>query len=90
VANLFSSLIIKNFTLPNRIVFPPMANGMSGDDGAVTDAHIHHYARRAKGGAGVIVVEHSFIRPDGRHNHRQLGIHGDDLVPGLRRLVQAV
>jgi NADPH2 dehydrogenase len=90
VANLFSSLIVKNIAIPNRVVFPPMANGMSDDDGAVNDAHIHHYARRARGGVGAIVVEHAYIRPDGCYSPRQLGIHHDGLVPGLQRLADAV
>ena len=90
MSHLFSTLIVKGITIPNRIVFPPMANNMAGEDGAVSDAHVEHYARRARGGAGLVVVEHSYIRLDGRINRRQLGIHHDDLVPGLKRVVDAV
>ncbi len=90
MASLFSSLIVKDFTLKNRIVLPPMANSMADDDGRVTDAHIHHYARRAKAGVGMVVVEHSYIRRDGRYSDRQLGIQDDALVPGLARLAEAV
>ncbi len=88
--DLFSSLQIKNVRLRNRIVLPPMANGMSGDDGAVTDAHIKHYVRRARAGAGMVIIEYAYVRRDGRSDRRQLGIHDDALVPGLTRLAGAV
>jgi 2,4-dienoyl-CoA reductase-like NADH-dependent reductase (Old Yellow Enzyme family) len=90
MTNLFSPLTVKKFTLKNRIVLPPMANNMADDSGAVTDAHIKHYVRRAKAGVGMVIVEHAYIRRDGRMNDRQLGIYDDALIPGLRRLAEAV
>ena len=90
MTDLFSPLTIKNLTLKNRIVLPPMANNMADDSGAVTDAHVAHYVRRAKAGVGMVIVEHAYIRRDGRVNARQLGIHDDGLIPGLRRLAEAV
>ena len=87
---LFSPLTVKNFTLTNRIVLPPMANNMSDDSGAVTDAHIAHYTRRAQAGVGMIIIEHAYVSRDGRVNRKQLGIHDETLVPGLRRLAEAV
>jgi 2,4-dienoyl-CoA reductase-like NADH-dependent reductase (Old Yellow Enzyme family) len=90
MAHLFSPLTVKSHTLSNRIVLPPMANSMSGDDGAVTDAHIKHYVRRASAGVGMVIVEHAYVRPDGRYDSRHLGIHADALVPGLTRLAEAI
>ncbi len=90
MAGLFSTLTIKNFSLNNRIVLPPMANNMSDDSGAVTDKHIQHYLRRAKAGVGMVIVEHAYVRTDGRVNNTQLGIHNDALIPGLRRLAKAM
>lgn len=87
---LFSPLTIKNFTLRNRIVLPPMANNMAGSDGAVTNTHIEHYVRRARAGVGMVIVEHTYVRWDGRANVRQLGIYDDSLIPGLRALADAV
>ena len=90
MTGLFSPLTIKHFTLTNRIVLPPMANNMSDDSGAVTDKHIQHYVRRAKAGVGMVIVEHAYVRTDGRVNKAQLGIHNDALIPGLRQLADAV
>jgi 2,4-dienoyl-CoA reductase-like NADH-dependent reductase (Old Yellow Enzyme family) len=87
---LFSPLTIKHFTLRNRIVLPPMANNLSDDSGSVTDAHLQHYVRRAKAGVGMVIVEHAYVGIDGRVNRNQLGIHHDDLLPGLHRLAMAV
>jgi NADPH2 dehydrogenase len=87
---LFSPLTIGKVTLRNRIVLPPMANSLSDDSGAVTDRHISHYVRRARAGVGMVIVEHAYIRRDGRVDNRQLGIHDDALIPGLRRLAEAV
>jgi NADPH2 dehydrogenase len=90
MAGLFSPLTIRSFTLRNRIVLPPMANDMANDGGAVTVKHIQHYERRAAAGVGMVIVEHAYVRVDGRYNVRQLGIHDDALIPGLSRLVEAV
>ncbi len=90
MTGLFSPFTIRNFTLKNRIVLPPMANNMANDSGAVTVKHIKHYAHRAEAGVGMVIVEHAYVRLDGRVNSKQLGIHDDALIPGLSRIVEAV
>jgi len=89
MASLFSPLQVKEFTLKSRIVMPPMANNVADENGAVIDAHIEHYVRRAPG-VGMVIVEHAYVRRDGRYRKRQLGIHDDALIPGLRRLAEAI
>jgi NADPH2 dehydrogenase len=90
MTGLFSPLTIRNFTLKNRIVLPPMANNMADDSGAITTKHIKHYARRAEAGVGMVIVEHAYVQVAGRVNGKQLGIHDDALIPGLSRLVETV
>ncbi len=87
---LFDPIKIKGLTLKNRIVMPPMANGKATDAGEVTDSHIAHYVARAKGGVGLIIIEHTFVAEDGRASKNQLGLYDDKLIPGLKRLVEAV
>jgi NADPH2 dehydrogenase len=87
---LFSPITIQGLTLKNRIVMPPMANHMAGDDGAVLDRHIAHYAARAGAQVGLVVVEHAYVDRGGRAGETQLGIHEDSLIPGLRRLADAI
>lgn len=87
---LFDPIKIKGLSLRNRIVMPPMANGKATDAGEVTDSHIAHYAARAKGGVGLIIIEHTFVAEDGRASKNQLGLYDDKLIPGLKRLVDAI
>ncbi len=87
---LFSPLTVKGLTFASRIVMPPMANNMAPPDGSVTDRHIEHYTARAGHDVALIMVEHSYVRRDGRAGERQLGIYDDALVPGLRRLATAI
>ena len=51
---LFSPFTVKNIRLKNRIVMPPLASFLIGDDGGITDATIDHYRRRAAGGPAML------------------------------------
>lgn len=55
--NLFKPGRIGGLHLKNRIVMAPMSSMLCGEQGDVTDTLINWYARRAKGGAGLILVE---------------------------------
>lgn len=84
-------LRIGSVTTKNRICIPPMVLfGHCGDDGKITDAHIAHYTRLAKGGAGLIIQEATCVTREGRLSPDQPGIWSDDHIPGLRRVVEAV
>lgn len=48
---------IGNVVTRNRLVMPAMCSYTATVEGAVTDATINHYSRRAAGGLGLIVVE---------------------------------
>ncbi len=83
-------LTFKGLTLKNRIVMPPMANDFSGPDGEVNDRHLEHYRARAEAEVGLMIVEHSYVNPNGKMTVKQLGIHEDGLVPGLTRLADTI
>ena len=87
---LFSPVTVRRLRLKNRLVMPPMANQMATPEGAVSDRHISHYTARARAGVGLIVVEHAYVRREGRLRPTQLGVYDDDLIPGLRRLAAEV
>lgn len=86
---LLTPLHIRNLTLRNRIVMPPMANNKATMAGDVTDAIIEHYAARTRD-VGLIIVEHSYVAQTGRTHPSQLGINEDSNVPGLIRLAAAI
>lgn len=90
MANIFSEYNIGNLKLKNRIVMPPMCMYVAPETGMVTDWHIIHYATRAVGGAGLIIVEATGIAPEGRLTSNDLGIWEDAHIPGLALIVKAV
>ncbi|OGO36978.1 MAG: hypothetical protein A2147_10645 [Chloroflexi bacterium RBG_16_57_8] len=87
---LFDAIDIRGLKLKNRIVMAPMATSMATPEGEVTDRHIKHYTARAKGGVGLVILEHTYILKSGQLSPNQLALYSDRLVPGLRRLVQAI
>lgn len=84
----FSPFVIKDITLNNRLVLPPMANEASDESGMVNEKHLDFYRRRA--GVGMVIVEHAYVQLAGRVKTNQLGIHDDKLIPGLRRLAEVI
>ena len=87
---LFDPIHIKGLALKNRLVMPPMATKMATEDGEATDRHIEHYTIRARGGVGLIIIEHTYVSRDGKLSSGQLGLYDDRLIPGLRRLAEAI
>ena len=51
---LFTPFKIRDITLPNRIVVPPMAQ-YCAVDGVANDFHLVHYGKFALGGAGLVM-----------------------------------
>ncbi|MFA5527201.1 MAG: NADPH dehydrogenase NamA [Peptostreptococcales bacterium] len=87
MANLFSSLSIKDLTLRNRIVMAPMCMYCADTHGYPTDFHTTHYESRAIGGAGLILLEATAIAPNGRISPHDLGIWDDSHIDGLAAIV---
>ena len=55
---LFEYYEIRSVVIKNRIIMPPMrCVGWADENGIVSEKHIAHYEQRAKGGAGLIIVE---------------------------------
>lgn len=90
MAHLFSKYTIKNLELKNRLVMAPMCMFCAPETGTVTDFHIMHYATRALGGIGLIIVEATAVSPEGRISANDLGIWSDDYIPGLKKIADAV
>jgi len=87
---LFEAMKIRDLELRNRIVMPSMENCFAEENGNVSERTIAYYRERAKGGAGWIIVEATYIAQQGRARRFQLGVHRDETIPGLKRLVDAV
>jgi 2,4-dienoyl-CoA reductase-like NADH-dependent reductase (Old Yellow Enzyme family) len=76
--------------LRNRVISPPMERNYCTVDGRVTDRYIAYMRARAAGGAALLFTEATYVRADGRGRVRQMGGHGDHVIPGLRLLADAV
>lgn len=87
---LFTPFSLKQLVLKNRVVMPPMCMYSAGNDGMVTDFHVLHYATRAVGQVGLIIVEATGVEPRGRISNQDLGIWEDAHIAGLKRIVDNV
>jgi 2,4-dienoyl-CoA reductase-like NADH-dependent reductase (Old Yellow Enzyme family) len=62
---------------------------MATDEGAPTPRMIDLMAKLADGAVGLIITGHAFVHQQGWHQPWQLGIHTDELIPGLKALTDA-
>jgi 2,4-dienoyl-CoA reductase-like NADH-dependent reductase (Old Yellow Enzyme family)/thioredoxin reductase len=86
--NLFSAIRIGPLTLKNRIVMPPMSTNFGDPQrpGFVSQRHKAYYGERAKGGAGLVIVEATASALSATSRKLGLGLYDDQFVPGLREL----
>jgi len=87
---LFKTGEINGMKLSNRFVRSATWEGMATSEGAVTPRLIETMVRLARGGVGLIIGSHTYVRPEGQATPWQLGIYKDDLVPGLQEMTAAV
>ena len=67
MTKLFSPLTIRGITAKNRAWIAPMCMySCENKDGVVSDFHMAHLGSLALGGAGVVIVEATAVRADGR------------------------
>lgn len=85
--HLFTSLRIREVTLPNRIAVSPMCQ-YSCEDGFANDWHLVHLGCRAIGGAGLVIAEASAVEARGRISPWDLGIWKDAHIEPLARIVR--
>ncbi|MQY72276.1 MAG: FAD-dependent oxidoreductase [Dehalococcoidia bacterium] len=81
---------IGRMELKNRVVMPPMVTRYAADDGFVTERTRDYYGARARGGAGLIIVEATYVHRQGWAFPDQLGISDDKFVTGMSELVDVV
>ena len=88
--HLFTPFKIKNITLQNRIVLPPLASFLIEKDGEITEQTIEHYRRRAAGGPAMVIMEACAVTPEGVVSKNQARIDDDRIVEGLSRITAAL
>jgi 2,4-dienoyl-CoA reductase-like NADH-dependent reductase (Old Yellow Enzyme family) len=81
---------IGQLTLHNRLVRAATSETMASSSGEVTQELVDLYGDLARGGAGLLISGHMYVEAQGQYNVRQMGIHADYFVPGLKRLADSV
>jgi 2,4-dienoyl-CoA reductase-like NADH-dependent reductase (Old Yellow Enzyme family) len=90
-ASLAQPLQLRGVNFRNRMVVAPMCAMYAAPDGSVTPQTLEYYRARARGGAGLVIVEITFTDTLGsRAFHAQLGAHDDTMIPGLGELAAAI
>jgi 2,4-dienoyl-CoA reductase-like NADH-dependent reductase (Old Yellow Enzyme family) len=90
VTSLFTPGTIGPMTVPNRIVRSATHEGITDGEGQLSPRYAPFLEALAKGGVGLVVTGHLYVREDGRVNRNQAGIDHDRFVPRLRGVGDAV
>ena len=77
--------------LKNRLVMPPMATSKCGEDGFVSEELLKYYDEKSSGGYfSLIIIEHSYVREDGKLKEGQLSVSKDRDIDGLKKLAETI
>jgi 2,4-dienoyl-CoA reductase-like NADH-dependent reductase (Old Yellow Enzyme family) len=90
MSRLFESTEINGIKLANRFVRSATWEGMAARDGACTPALVDLMSELARGGVGLIITSHAYVRTDGQAGAGQLGIYDDTFIEGFRNMTRAV
>jgi 2,4-dienoyl-CoA reductase-like NADH-dependent reductase (Old Yellow Enzyme family) len=86
---LLDPITINTLRVRNRLVLPPITNFYGTEEGEVTESTLGFYRFRSRT-AGLVIVEATAIRPDGRIGRLSLGLWNDSHIPGMARLAAAI
>ena len=88
--HLFSELDVAGVRLANRIVLPPMATEQADAEGHPSPTTADYYGSLAATGVALVVVEHSYVAPEGRASPRQMSLASDAHISGHTAIVSAI
>src|SRR6476620_4243834 len=84
---LFQPFRIRDLTLKNRLVVPPMVHYRAGPGSTCGIFHNVHLGRYALGGFGMVFVEATGVEEIGLINEHDLGIWNDAQVESFKPLI---
>ena len=87
---IFSSIQIGNMTVKNRLVMGPMGTSLANIDNTISDRQIAYYARRAEGGAGMIIIEHAYPQRIGCKSNKSVGMWDKHQISKWKKLTDAL
>src|SRR5512134_390617 len=86
---LFSPLKIGRVVVPNRISFSAHLTNYA-EDCLPSDRHVHYFATRARGGAGLIVTEEQSVHPTDRAYEKLIEAFRPEAILGYKKITRAV
>jgi 2,4-dienoyl-CoA reductase-like NADH-dependent reductase (Old Yellow Enzyme family) len=90
-SRLLKPIRIQNMQLNNRLVMPPMATAKALLDGRVSPEMLAYYKEKAAGGyIGLVIIEHSYVSPEGKAHEHQLSVADDSVIDGLKELAEVI
>lgn len=82
---------IGNLEIRNRIAMAPMISNLADPDGLTNENHIAYLEERAKGGAGLIITEYTYVdNRNSRGSRNESGAYDYDFIPKFRRLTERI
>lgn len=91
MSQLLAPLKIRDLTINNRLVMPPMATSKSDLDGRVNMEILEYYDEKTRGGyIGLVIIEHSFITQQGKAKMKQLSVASDAAIEKLSELARII
>ena len=90
MSKLFEPGTINSMELSNRFVRSATWEGMAADDGRVTPRLTETMVALAKGGVGMIITSHAYVRQEGQAGPWQIGVYEDKMIDGLKEMAAAV
>lgn len=87
---LFTPFKLGQLQIRNRFVLSACEDNLATDKGMITEKIIEKYKKLAKGEIGLIISSHMSVHPLGRTSKFLWGIHNNEMIPGLRKLVETV
>jgi 2,4-dienoyl-CoA reductase-like NADH-dependent reductase (Old Yellow Enzyme family) len=89
MGTLRDEVVINGMRLRNRIAMPPLTTNYGSPEGIVTEEIIQFYTERSRH-VGLVIVEASAVRADGRIVPGSLGLWEDGQVVGMARLADSI
>jgi len=85
---LFEPGMMGKVELKNRIIMAPCGTHYSTHYGIVSDRQLAYYAERARGGAGLIIIEGASTRKIGKPS--RILVNDDKYIPNLKKLADVI
>ncbi|MFX1364973.1 MAG: NADH:flavin oxidoreductase [Promethearchaeota archaeon] len=81
---------IGKIEVKNRFVRSAVVTNLAHESGEVSEQLIKLFSVLAKGEIGLIITGFMYVHPLGQISKNQTGIHNDDLIPSLKRMVNMI